>query len=395
MAPSSVLLAARALLLSGLLVGTAQAQTLRPQWAQDPATGRWYGALVPGTSWSAARQWARQHGSTLVCVGSSAENQWVSSTFDFFAPYGVWLGLSDADVEGAWSWEDSQAVVWTGWAPGEPSPANSDLKDAAYASGGAWTSDAPSTGSRLGAVEQAARPGRGYSLPRLVDTVPTGGISAVDCATGDVDGDGHPDLVVVHDANTGIDAPICCYLRPGGALPGTAVTTPSGWWGNGTRVSLADVDGDGRLDASLTNLSHQYVDVRAGDGAGGFAPLATLAAGAGLRQSAWIDIDGDLDLALLACEQALVIRPSDAETRRNFASALKVARYPQDAVEQIELFLASKPADTALHLAAAGLYAGELDDTAKARTHYESVLALEPSHPQAAAIRGWLASHPR
>ena len=104
---------------------------------------------------------------------------------------------------------------------------------------------------------------------------------------------------------------------------------------------------------------------------------------------------GDLDLALLACEQALLIRPSDAETRRNFASALKVARYPQDAVEQIELFLTSKPADTALHLAAAGLYAGELDDVAKARTHYESVLALEPSHPQAAAIRGWLASHPR
>ena len=45
--------------------------------------------------------------------------------------------------------------------------------------------------------------------------------------------------------------------------------------------------------------------------------------------------------------------------------------------------------------AAVGLYAGELDDPAKARNHYESVLALEPSHPQAAAIRGWLASHPK
>ena len=104
---------------------------------------------------------------------------------------------------------------------------------------------------------------------------------------------------------------------------------------------------------------------------------------------------GDLSLALLACEQALSLRPSDAETRRNFAAALKAAQYPQDAAEQLELFLAARPTDTALHLAAAGLYAGELDEPAKARTHYEAVLALEPSHPQAAAIRGWLSAHPR
>jgi Flp pilus assembly protein TadD len=104
---------------------------------------------------------------------------------------------------------------------------------------------------------------------------------------------------------------------------------------------------------------------------------------------------GDLSLALLACEQALQLRPSDAETRRNFAAALKAAQYPQDAAEQLELFLAARPTDTALHLAAAGLYAGELDEPAKARTHYEAVLALEPSHPQGPAIRGWLSAHPR
>ncbi|MCX6869959.1 MAG: tetratricopeptide repeat protein [Verrucomicrobia bacterium] len=104
---------------------------------------------------------------------------------------------------------------------------------------------------------------------------------------------------------------------------------------------------------------------------------------------------GDVNLALVACEQALLLRPADSESRRSFAVALKQAGHPQDAAEQIELFLAAKPTETALHLAAAGLYAGELDDPAKARTHYEFVLALEPSHPQAAAIRGWLASHPK
>jgi len=104
---------------------------------------------------------------------------------------------------------------------------------------------------------------------------------------------------------------------------------------------------------------------------------------------------GDVNLALVACEQALLLRPADSESRRNFAVALKQAGHSQDAAEQIELFLAAKPTETALHLAAAGLYAGELDDPAKARTHYEFVLALEPSHPQAAAIRGWLSSHPK
>lgn len=104
---------------------------------------------------------------------------------------------------------------------------------------------------------------------------------------------------------------------------------------------------------------------------------------------------GDVNLALVACEQALLLRPADSESRRSFAVALKQAGHPQDAAEQIELFLAAKPTETALHLAAAGLYAGELDDPAKARTHYEFVLALEPSHPQAAAIRGWLSSHPK
>ncbi len=104
---------------------------------------------------------------------------------------------------------------------------------------------------------------------------------------------------------------------------------------------------------------------------------------------------GDVNLALVACEQALLLRPADSESRRSFAVALKQAGHPQDAAEQIELFLAAKPTETALHLAAAGLYAGELDEPAKARTHYELVLALEPSHPQAAAIRGWLSSHPK
>jgi tetratricopeptide (TPR) repeat protein len=103
---------------------------------------------------------------------------------------------------------------------------------------------------------------------------------------------------------------------------------------------------------------------------------------------------GDLPLALLASENALQLKPDDVDSRRSFAVALKQAGHTADAAEQLEEILTARPADPALHLAAAALYAGELDDVRRARRHYEAVLAIEPAHPQAAAIRAWLASNP-
>jgi predicted TPR repeat methyltransferase len=101
---------------------------------------------------------------------------------------------------------------------------------------------------------------------------------------------------------------------------------------------------------------------------------------------------GDLPLALLASENALQLKPDDLETRRNFAVALKQAGHTADAAEQLEEILAARPADPALHLAAAAIYAGNLDDVRRARRHYEAVLAIEPAHPLGPAIRAWLAS---
>ena len=103
---------------------------------------------------------------------------------------------------------------------------------------------------------------------------------------------------------------------------------------------------------------------------------------------------GDLPLALLACENALQLKPGASETRRTFALALKQGGYTADAADQLEEILAVRPTDSAMHLAAAALYVESLDDLRRARRHYEAVLALEPSHPQADAIRSWLNANP-
>ena len=103
---------------------------------------------------------------------------------------------------------------------------------------------------------------------------------------------------------------------------------------------------------------------------------------------------GDLSRALLAGESAARLDPASAAGHRLFAAALQRGNYPADAAFQLERVLAAEPSDAAVHFAAAGIYARTLGQMAKAREHYQRVLDLNPAHPQAGAIRVWLASHP-
>lgn len=98
--------------------------------------------------------------------------------------------------------------------------------------------------------------------------LPTGTIELyrVAVAVGDVNGDGHPDIVssgfhatevllYLGDGTGNFAAPTT--LHAGGALPWT--------------LALADVTGDGELDIVTANNESANVSVLAGDGAGGFA----------------------------------------------------------------------------------------------------------------------------
>lgn len=103
---------------------------------------------------------------------------------------------------------------------------------------------------------------------------------------------------------------------------------------------------------------------------------------------------GDLLKSTAAYETALALEPDSASARFNFALALQRGGYLRDAAVQLEKLLAKSPDDAGAHFALANLQSQQFNQPAKARAHYLRVLALNPQHPQATAIRFWLRENP-
>ena len=97
--------------------------------------------------------------------------------------------------------------------------------------------------------------------------------------------------------------------------------------------------------------------------------------------------------SLGAYETALAVNPASIDARYNFALALEASGHYRDAVNELEQLLTVSAREARAHLSAAHLYSEALGRTDQARMHYRKVLELEPQHPQASAIRYWLAAH--
>ncbi|MSU57341.1 MAG: tetratricopeptide repeat protein [Pedosphaera sp.] len=98
--------------------------------------------------------------------------------------------------------------------------------------------------------------------------------------------------------------------------------------------------------------------------------------------------------ALATWERALATRPDSTEARYNFALTLKAAGHAWDAAAELEKILMASANDVRSHLVLGNLYAEQLRDVARARTHYQRVLDLDSKHPQSTAIRYWMVANP-
>jgi len=126
-------------------------------------------------------------------------------------------------------------------------------------------------------------------------------------ALGDVNGDGRTDVVVPNVGSASVS--VLLGDGRGGLTP--APGTPTGVTARPYFVALADLDGDGRLDALTTHDDVSLVTGLLGDGRGGFRPAPGSPFDVGRR--AWkavahdVDSDGKKDLVVAAGEAVIVL----------------------------------------------------------------------------------------
>lgn len=95
----------------------------------NPGTGSMYYLLTQNT-WTGSQAEALSLGGHLAAIQDSAEQNWIYRTFGigFGAGRLLWIGLTDVNPEGRFSWTTQEPVNYVAWAPGEPnnSSANED-----------------------------------------------------------------------------------------------------------------------------------------------------------------------------------------------------------------------------------------------------------------------------
>jgi Bacterial Ig-like domain (group 3)/FG-GAP-like repeat/FG-GAP repeat len=124
----------------------------------------------------------------------------------------------------------------------------------------------------------------------------SGGVTALSVAIADVNGDGHPDLVVGND-----NAVVDVFLGNGDGTFKAPVGYPA--LNSPTGLVVTDLNGDGTPDI-VTAGDESYVGVLLGNGDGTFLPVVTYNSGRFVQAFAVADVNGDgkLDVVIaLAC----------------------------------------------------------------------------------------------
>jgi hypothetical protein len=120
---------------NGVLFSTCSVPVLAGYTFQGNFGGKNYYKSNAATSWTQARANARAAGGELVAITSAAENAYVTTLTNGSS---VWLGLTDAAVEGTFVWSSGEAVTYTNWKAGEPNNLGNEDYVFMYLVGGDW-----------------------------------------------------------------------------------------------------------------------------------------------------------------------------------------------------------------------------------------------------------------
>ena len=69
-------------------------------------------------NWKAANSYCESIGAHLATITSKEENDWIQKTFNF--PTSCWLGGTDEDLDGVWTWVTGEKWQYSFWGEGEP-----------------------------------------------------------------------------------------------------------------------------------------------------------------------------------------------------------------------------------------------------------------------------------
>jgi hypothetical protein len=155
------------------------------------------------------------------------------------------------------------------------------------------------------------------------------GTNPISVAIGDIDGDGKPDLAIANLADNTVSV-----LRNTGSSGMVNFDTKVDFaTGSGPiSVAIGDIDGDGKPDLAIANVSSYTVSVLRNTGSSGtvsFAPKVDFATGAGPQSVAIGDIDGDgnpdLAIANLSSSTVSVLRNTPELNNANLSSLTTTA----------------------------------------------------------------------
>ena len=176
------------------------------------------------------------------------------------------------------------------------------------------------------------------------------GSGPADVVVADVNGDSKPDLLTV---NVNLST-VTVLLGTGTGTFGAATTYSAGTNNGPGGMALADVNGDGKLDALIANQSNS-IGVLLGTGTGTFGAVTTYSTGAGSRPitvvAADVNGDGKLDLLTANNDNSTVgVLLNTTTVLATHASAAPgqplVALYPNPTLGQpLTLALANLPAE--------------------------------------------------